>query len=130
MDMRTASRRGRREPREGVREVSDSKKTVDPALLEQMAGKFDSNAGDLDRALKDVQGIVDDARPYWGGKAGLGFQSAAEMWGQRQTHIITLLRETAELARQYARISTSATQDAEQAIVTAGNSYDLPALGN
>jgi WXG100 family type VII secretion target len=110
--------------------VSDSsKKRVDPAILTQIAGKFESTGQEIDSQLRAVQNIVDETRQAWGGKAGLGFQSAAQMWGKQQANVIRLLQETAQLVRDYARVSVGATDQAEQAVVASGNAYDLPELG-
>jgi WXG100 family type VII secretion target len=99
---------------EGVREVSKS--GLDPAELARIAGKFESNSGQIEEQLRIIQRWVEQTRPAWGGQAGLGFQSVSEMWGTQQARLIHLLRESADSVRDYARVSVTATDEASRAV--------------
>ena len=89
---------------------------LDPAELARIAGRFESNSGQIEEQLRVVQGWVEQTRPAWSGAAGLGFQSVSEMWGTQQARLIRLLRETADSVRGFATVSVSATDEAVEAV--------------
>jgi len=111
MDSLTA-RAGSRE--KGSREVS--KTGLDPAILAQVAGKFENNRDLIKEQLRIITDAVERTRPAWQGTAGMGFQTVGQMWGEQQDRIIRLLTETAQSIRDYASVSTTATQEAAQAV--------------
>lgn len=89
---------------------------LDPAELRRIAGKFESERLEIERHLATIRDWVETTRPAWTGKAGLGYQSVNEMWGEQQDNLLRLLREVTELVRIHARESEVATDQAEQAV--------------
>jgi WXG100 family type VII secretion target len=86
--------------------------SLDPAVLLQIAGKFDSNSSDMRTLLNQIRDEVDATRPYWGGRAGMGFQSANEMWGTQQNDLLNAFNETSQSLRDYANAAIVANQQA------------------
>jgi WXG100 family type VII secretion target len=105
-----AARAGSRE--KGSREVF--KTGLDPAVLAQVAGKFEANRDLIREQLRIITEAVERTRPAWSGTAGMGFQTVGQMWGEQQERILRLLTETAQSIRDYGALSASATQQAEQ----------------
>jgi WXG100 family type VII secretion target len=93
-----------------------SKTGLDPAILAQVAGKFETNRSLIKEQLGIITNAVERTRPAWQGTAGMGFQTVSQMWGEQQDRILRLLAETAQSIRDYASISATATQEAEQAV--------------
>jgi WXG100 family type VII secretion target len=100
-----------------------SKTGVDPAVLEQVASKFDDKRDQIRAQLKIITDAVERTRPAWQGNAGMGFQTTHQMWGEQQERIIRLLTETAVSVRQFARVSGVATEEAAEAVKV---TIDLP----
>lgn len=100
-----------------------SKQGVDPAVLNQVAGKFEDKRRAIQDQLSIVTSAVERTRQYWQGNAGLGFQSTHQMWGEQQERILRLLDETVGQVREFAQVSTGATHEAEQAVKV---QMDLP----
>jgi len=89
---------------------------LDPAELVRIAGKFESNRGEIEQHLATIERWVETTRPAWTGKAGLGYQSVNEMWGQQQRNLLGLLAEVTDLVRDHAGASRAATDQAAQAV--------------
>jgi WXG100 family type VII secretion target len=89
---------------------------LDPAELVRIAGKFESNRGEIEQHLASIERWVETTRPAWTGKAGLGYQSVNEMWGQQQRSLLALLTEATELVRGHAGASQAATDEAAQSV--------------
>jgi Uncharacterized protein conserved in bacteria len=85
---------------------------LDPAELRRIAGEFDKERLEIERQLATIRHWVDTTRPAWTGKAGLGYQSANEMWGAQQESLLRLLHEVADLCRVHASESEAATDQA------------------
>jgi WXG100 family type VII secretion target len=89
---------------------------LDPAELRRIAGKFESERLEIERHLATIRRWVETTRPAWTGKAGLGYQSVNEMWGEQQDRLLRLLQEVTELVRVHAGESEAATDQAAQAV--------------
>jgi WXG100 family type VII secretion target len=89
---------------------------LDPAELARIAGRFESNSGQIEQQLRVIQRWVETTRPAWSGAAGLGFQSVSELWGTQQARLIRLLREVATSVHDYAKLSRVATDEATDAV--------------
>ncbi len=100
-----------------------SKTGVDPAVLEQVASKFEDKRDQIKAQLKIITDAVERTRPAWQGNAGMGFQTTHQMWGEQQERIIRLLTETAVSVRQFAGVSGVATEEAGEAVKV---TIDLP----
>jgi WXG100 family type VII secretion target len=85
---------------------------LDPAELMRIAGKFDSNSSQMRTLLNQIRDEVDATRPYWGGRAGMGFQSANELWGSQQTDLLNAFDETSQSLKEYANAAIVANQQA------------------
>ena len=89
---------------------------LDPAELRRIAGKFESERLEIQRHLSTIRQWVEATRPAWTGKAGLGYQSVNEMWGEQQDRLLRLLQEVTDLVRVHAGESEVATDQAAQAV--------------
>jgi WXG100 family type VII secretion target len=93
-----------------------SKTGLDPAILAEVAGKFEANRDLIRQQLRVITDAVERTRPAWSGTAGMGFQTVGQMWGEQQDRIIRLLTETAQSIRDYGNLGAVATQQAEQEV--------------
>jgi WXG100 family type VII secretion target len=85
---------------------------LDPAELNRIAGKFETERDAITGALAEFVTEVEAIRAKWLGRAGAGFQNVAGMWKQQQDDLVLVLTQTAASVRTAAGLSQSANEQA------------------
>jgi ESAT-6 family protein len=90
------------------------------AVMEQVAGKFDSTNSSIQGMLSSLMGELEPLASRWAGAGGMSFTQVKLAWEQDMKKISNALTETAGAVRTSGQNYTS-TDDAAQQRVAATN---------
>ncbi|MFL0578095.1 WXG100 family type VII secretion target [Dietzia sp. 179-F 9C3 NHS] len=103
---------------------------VDPAMLDQLAGRVDTVKDDVDGILKRVQGIADQlANPaVWSGQGQVRFAQVSTEWQQNSAKLNAALLGISQGLRSNRSGLETADQDAGARLgrVDTGGSLNIP----
>jgi WXG100 family type VII secretion target len=96
------------------------------AVMEQVAGKFESTNSAIQGMLSSLMAQLDPLQSRWAGAGGMSFTQVKVAWNDDMKKISRALTETADAVRTSGQNYTSTDDSAQQRVAATHQPVNLP----